>query len=314
MTASQEEQVESWRAAVSSAFYGLCPEPWNGAATLGDVQHVSLGSLGAFTVHGTPQVLRRPSRAVRGAPSDELKMCLLTRGSAIVQQGDREVPLTAGRLAVYDLGRPYALRFDEDWSCFVITFPRNGVALTRRELLRTMGHSHDARTGTVAMVSDFVETALTRAVEGSSESTKHLGEAGLHLLSAAFNTEPPAAEPPEDVVRARIERYVRQHLSNPDLSTESVAAAHHMSLRTVQRLFSGQERTLSQLIRHERLEGARRDLANPRLAKHTIAGLAARWGFVNAPGFTRAFRAAYNMSPSEAREAGPSDHPREPAR
>jgi len=54
-------------------------------------------------------------------------------------------------------------------------------------------------------------------------------------------------------------------------------------------------------IRSRRLEGARRDLADPELAGLTISALAARWGFGDPARFSRAFRAVYGCSPTEAR-------------
>jgi transcriptional regulator GlxA family with amidase domain len=46
---------------------------------------------------------------------------------------------------------------------------------------------------------------------------------------------------------------VRAHLGEPGLSRSSIAATHHMSARTLDRLFAGQPWSVSGLIRHERL-------------------------------------------------------------
>ena len=48
---------------------------------------------------------------------------------------------------------------------------------------------------------------------------------------------------------------------------------------------------------------ARRDLSDPALAHGTIGALAATWGFTDPARFSRAFRAAYGCSPTEARAA-----------
>jgi transcriptional regulator GlxA family with amidase domain len=52
--------------------------------------------------------------------------------------------------------------------------------------------------------------------------------------------------------------YVRAHLGDPRLSRSSIAAAHHLSPRTLDRLFADQPWSVSGLIRHERLEAVRR--------------------------------------------------------
>jgi AraC-like DNA-binding protein len=54
-------------------------------------------------------------------------------------------------------------------------------------------------------------------------------------------------------------------------------------------------------IRDQRLENARRDLADPALRAMPVHTVAARWGFPRAAEFTRAFRTAHGVPPSELR-------------
>jgi transcriptional regulator GlxA family with amidase domain len=100
---------------------------------------------------------------------------------------------------------------------------------------------------------------------------------------------------------AHVIGYVRAHLSDPGLSRSSIAAAHHMSARTLDRLFTDQPWSVSGLIRHERLEAVRRDLEDPSLRHRGVAALAARWGFFDAAHFSRLFRQNYGCPPSQTR-------------
>lgn len=52
----------------------------------------------------------------------------------------------------------------------------------------------------------------------------------------------------------------------------------------------------------ERLKRAGVDLANPLLARRTIAAIAYDWGFSDPAHFSRAFKAAYKMSPRAFRQ------------
>ena len=107
-----------------------------------------------------------------------------------------------------------------------------------------------------------------------------------------------------DGLRAHVVGYVRAHLGDPRLSRSSIAAAYHMSPRTLDRLFTGEPWSVSGLIRHERLEAVRRDLADPLLSGRSVAALAARWCFFDAAHFSRVFRQHYGYSPSQARPTG----------
>ena len=104
--------------------------------------------------------------------------------------------------------------------------------------------------------------------------------------------------------------YIRDRLEDPRLSRSTVAAAHRMSPRTLDRVFGGQEWSVSGYIRHERLEAVRRDLENPALLHRGVAALAARWCFFDAAHFSRLFRDAYGYPPSHARpgraDSGPA--------
>ncbi|RAX48933.1 hypothetical protein DQ353_12495 [Arthrobacter sp. AQ5-05] len=82
------------------------------------------------------------------------------------------------------------------------------------------------------------------------------------------------------------------------------ASAHRVSLQTLQRSFAGTGRGLSSLIRRRRLEAVRRDLVDPRLANPTIAEIAAAWCLPDAQWLAKAFKAEFDLSPSEFRRSG----------
>jgi AraC-like DNA-binding protein len=109
---------------------------------------------------------------------------------------------------------------------------------------------------------------------------------------------------------ARIQSFIWEHLGEPGLCPDAVAAAHHISTRSLHRLFQSQGCTVSSWIRRQRLNRARRDLADPELAAHTIQAIAATWGYPRAAAFTRAFRAAYDIPPQDFR-VGARGRPRQ---
>jgi AraC-like DNA-binding protein len=100
-----------------------------------------------------------------------------------------------------------------------------------------------------------------------------------------------------------VQTFIHQHLADPSLSPASIAAAHHISLRSLHQLFHDEGLTVADWIRRRRLESCRRDLADPALALRPIAAVAARWGYASGADFSRAFRAAHGMAPSEYRRS-----------
>ena len=74
------------------------------------------------------------------------------------------------------------------------------------------------------------------------------------------------------------------------------------SLRSLHRLFEGTGTSVAALIRTGRLERCFRELADPRLRHLTVRQVAACCGFRDPAHFSRAFRAAYGLSPAEHRD------------
>jgi AraC-like DNA-binding protein len=103
---------------------------------------------------------------------------------------------------------------------------------------------------------------------------------------------------------ARIQGYIQQRLGDRGLSPRTIAAAHHISVRTLHRMFQGDGGgTVAAWVRARRLERCRHDLLDPRLRSWSVRAIAARWGFGDNAHFSRAFRAAYGTSPQTCREA-----------
>ncbi len=293
--------TDSWREIMSTEFGGLAPRLASDAQVTGTMQAVVLGTVEAFTISGTPQVLSRSPRAARRNPSESLKLCAVKKGRAVLHQGDRELVVDRGRAVMYDVALPYELSFTDTWSCSVVTFPRHSFVLTPNEIRECLERTYDVRAGSGALLEHFVTTAVAEGADVDPSAATLLGDAGMSLVSAVLTAPETRSAPPSSAVREQILRHVRRNLADPGLSVGSIASALHMSPRTLQRIFADYGHTLSAVIRRERLASVHRDLTNPNLLDRTISSLASRYGFYDAPAFTRAFRAEYGMTPSDAR-------------
>lgn len=270
----------------------------------GTLTGVRLGPVGVFTVSGTPQVVQRTTSAVRRSPGDLIKVCVQLHGQATVQQDGHEVALVPGELAVYDTGRPYRIRLEGAWTCAVMALPREAIGLSEGDLDRWMHRVYPATRGPGSVLSHFVVSTVAQTGHPGAAAAAKLGEAGSTLLAGTLLDDGDLAGADADAaddMRAHVIGYMRAHLDDPQLSRAGIAAAHHMSARTLDRMFADQPWSVSGLIRHERLEAVRRDLEDPLLRHRSVAALAARWGFFDAAHFSRVFRQHYGYPPSQTR-------------
>lgn len=238
---------------------------------------------------------------VRRVPIGLLTICLQLSGCATVRQDGREIVLQPGQMAIYDTGRPYQLRLEHRWSCAILAFPRDGLSLPENLVADSMTRAHTLTDGPGAVLAGFVSSAIEQRRSIDSTSANRLGEAGLHLVAGTLSAAAPQRDGPAEALRLQILSYVRAHLTETDLTHARVAAAHHMAARTLHRLFEREPCTVTDYIRSCRLEGVRRDLADPLLAHRSVAAVAARWCFTSPAHFTRAFHARYGVNPSAVR-------------
>lgn len=107
-----------------------------------------------------------------------------------------------------------------------------------------------------------------------------------------------------DRSRSLIRSWIVANARTPRLSHDDVARAHHLSSRSLHRLFETEEKSATQLIRESRLAGVRGDLVKAQFEGSPVMAVASRWGFTDQAHFTRAFRAAFGTTPGAYRRTG----------
>jgi AraC-like DNA-binding protein len=142
-----------------------------------------------------------------------------------------------------------------------------------------------------------IEVSAIAAVRLRPAEVACLAVAALEFLAARLAQLPPVTH--RQALRARIDAFIESHLGDPALTPAAVAAAHHISLRYLHKLF--EPHGVAGWIRQRRLERCRDDLLDLAQADRPVAGIAARWGFSSAAHFSRVFREAYGLPPAEFR-------------
>lgn len=302
-------RTEQWRTELGDAFGGLCADYLDGHregsadGLEGKISSTSLGRAMAFHVSGSPQLVRRTRRSLAASEDDPFKVCIQQTGRAVVRQGEVEVVLEPGQMALYDTGRPYDLRLEGAWACAVMTLPRHALGLPKASLSRAMSHAWATRNAPGSVLAHLLVSSLTerREMESDATAAAHLGEAGVELLASIVSQGSTVGS--DDTLRSRVGAYVRSHLTDLDLSHNSVAAAHTMSPRSLHRLFHDEPQSVMEMARSLRLEAIRAELADPLQSGRSTMAIASRLGYSDAAHFNRAFRARFGRTPGAFRRS-----------
>jgi AraC-like DNA-binding protein len=188
-----------------------------------------------------------------------------------------------------------------------VVFPRALLPLPRDEVARLTAVRIPGDQGPAALASTLARQ-LVGHLDDAADGTR-LGSAVLDLLTVALaaRARRSGGVPPDSqrrVLLQRVHAFIEQHLGDPELSPETIAAAHHVSVRYLYKLFEAQGQGVAGQIRVRRLERCRRDLLDPGLHARPVSAIGARWGLPDPASFSRAFRAAYGVAPGEYRAMG----------
>ncbi|GHB17601.1 AraC family transcriptional regulator [Streptomyces viridiviolaceus] len=302
-----QERRSYWRQALSQAF-GKVDISVPTDAYSGTVRTASLGRLRAVTVEGDGMALRRTRRPAAGEGEEEcVVLKLLETGIARVEQDGREGQIQPGDIFVYNTTRPVRLDLPQSFRIKSLVLPRGMLGLRDPEVNQITAAPFGPDSSLGGLLSPFI----TGLVDDAAAFPPHIQE--LMALNAADllgtladewlgRTRAQAQEKPQTLL-LRVQSFIDEKLADPALSPAQIARAHHISLRYLHKLFQAEGITVSRWILQQRLEACRRDLLRHQMKGLTIAAVAHQRGFASAAHFSRSFRAAYGMSPSEWRKS-----------
>lgn len=264
---------------------------------VGDVQ-ISLLDYPPMEAHRTPRMIRR-------ADPEAYALGLNVTGSSEIRRGAASVSLGDSDMTLHDSSHPSSTYMDGGRGMAVL-IPRGLLPLPDSHIERLFLKRLPGRDGLGRLAVGYLLELVRGAETYRPSDMSRLLTVTLDLLAATFahHLEAERMLPPEtarQAMLARVHAFIDRRLADPELCPETVAAAHNLSLRSLQRLFEAhQGTTVSAWIRSRRLDRSRRDLADPLLRDRPVSAIAARWGFTPAH-FTRLFRAVYGVTPTDYR-------------
>jgi AraC-like DNA-binding protein len=230
-------------------------------------------------------------------------------GTTAARQQRRACLLRAGDSCAIDNGAPFELEVSEGISNLIILqIPRLAVLGRHPYLERCTAERFDAHEAGTGLLRSLLMSSLDGAAALEDQQRSAALAAIIELLGAARCVR---SEPPEEQVGWRIraaQQLIGEHFADPALNASQIARVQGISRRRLDTLMiRATGGTLTAQIWNRRLAQAANDLDDPRCAARGVSQLAFAAGFVDSAHFSRAFRRAFQCTPSEWRERRRND-------
>lgn len=300
------ERFDAWREFMATS---ICPMDMSSDYADAFEAEMRLMQIGAARVWDSavrPMRWQRTPRLIQRSDPEFCQLVLPLNGTVRVSQAGREAVHGPHEMYVFDSSQPWDI-VTGAVTGMGLQVPKSLLPLSPGSLDRLLTRRLPGREGVGALLAQFLTRLSREAGTFQASDAAPLETVMIDLLSAtlAHHLEEEDRLPPETRTRCltkRIRAFIQHHLHDPELGPRDIAAAHHISVSYLHRLFRTEGTTVAAWIREQRLERARRDLADAALRLIPVHEIAARWGFTYHESFTRAFQAAYGMAPRDFRQ------------
>ena len=272
----------------------------------GEMVAGQLGPVNTSVVHADPHTVLRTRRAINLWHEEFIYVCGVLDGEVRARQDNRELCARRGELISFDSTRTFTLCMPERFRMVVLKVPHCSVRLTPGASHAVTAANWSGVHGVSALLWPLMFSLGDHLTDFDTVTADQVGTVVTNLVSTLVAEQlRQIPDPDRQATRCemflRVSTYALDHLADPDLSPESLARAHHIYLRHLQKLFQEQQASPASWIRDERLERCKADLSDHRLRSMSVASIGARWGLPAASHFGRLFRDRYGMSPQEYR-------------
>ncbi|MGW1606754.1 AraC-like ligand-binding domain-containing protein [Streptomyces eurythermus] len=301
----EQQKVTYWNEVMSRTLVPMTVSPRGTGPFDGWIATHHIGYLQVSTVEADAKFVSRTPALITPSSEALVAVGVQISGTATFAQGGRTTEVGEGDLVVYETGRPYSFDYPRRFTTHVFQLPRRTLTVPDSDIRRIAGNAIHTSGGAGAMPFLFLSALASLAGALPPVIAHRLADDFVDLLSTLITewTHPSGAQPDSaaSALLLRVREHIDRNLGDPDLSPESIARAHGMSVRYLHKLFEGEETTVCRLVQRRRLEECSRELARRGRATPSVSAVAHRWGFSSPAHFSRVFRAAYGVSPREWR-------------
>lgn len=289
-------RFDAWRDAVCSRLIKAEARQTLKDDFSGSFSYDSLGYVDIAThTSQTSLVWQRTHQCIRQHPNPDFYLGIIQSGKGALSQDGCSSTVQAGDIVIYDATKPFDFAMD-NMVINIVHLPRRIMDKEAPSISALVGRTFDlSRPGITSLKQMVSEAYQFNSAQEKPFLTEQFANTLFSVISVSINLQK-SDEAAKPDLYGRILNYLRQNLHDHQLSIASIANAHHVSPRTISRIFAAHDTTPMSFVWGERLAACRKVLAEGKA--RNITDVALDHGFSDMSHFSLAFRKAFGCSPS----------------
>ncbi|MEG8200363.1 helix-turn-helix domain-containing protein [Pseudomonas sp. 5FOS] len=288
-------RFDYWREVVCHHCLSADSKPSSQGDFEGALQVNGIGPLDITTLSSPLHHWVRSEHHLRRDPAEDIWLGFTLDGHGEIEQHTRKASLTAGNLFLYDATKPFRFSLGGTEN-HLIRIPR---PLLAQRLPRIGDFTalvlDEARPGVIPLRQMIGQAASSVALLQDEGISRRYSNTIIDLLVLSLELQDLNTTHKELDLYERIMNYIQRHLTEPELSIETIALAHHVSTRTVTRAFARHQKSPVAEIWKERLNASRVAIECGHV--RSVSQAALEFGFSDFSHFSHAFRKAFGVAP-----------------
>jgi AraC family transcriptional activator of tynA and feaB len=242
---------------------------------------------------------RRDAPQIRRTDGEYVAVLLVRHGTETFTQHGRRAQVGAGTAVIWDGVRPGECVSGQDLVKTTFFMPRDLCRDTMPHLdaivARTVPDSPSLR-----LLFSWLQTSTsTEDLDGTAAATA--GHVAIDLLTSAIGASSNVVLDTRTIRLMEIRAFIDAHFGDSELTVDTIASANAVSTRYLHLLFQETGESCRQYLMRRRQEAAHQLLMSA--TGLSITEVAHRCGFDTPSSFSRAYRAAFGLSPRASRNA-----------
>ncbi len=301
-TWAPRERFERFATAVENVFSPMHVQPFGASvdAFQGTLESTTIGGLRLARVATSALTVSRSVGDVGRLVEAPYLIKFQMKGESIWQQRRGATRLRPGDFVIASMSEPYRLELRDAYEMHVLALSPTVLRSLTPDPDQFLGVRMPAEEADCGLLSSVVAQVVSRMSRLREPMVSRIQSNLLDLLGAVLATRVSPGHLSSTEKLVQIKAYIEHHLHDRRLGPSMIAAAFHISIRSVHGLFVTEPLSVGRYIRARRVELARqRILSRIQADAPSLTHIALDCGFFDLSHMTRSFREQFGATPGE---------------